>query len=125
MKLIRFGDDPGKEHPGLLLNDGTRVDVSEFSPNGFDYDEACFSNDGDEYDWIEESMAALRCNFLGESRPRTESERLCWIGCGPGAPSTGRNPLAARARQRCAHWNKPQSNSSQASLHQERGLRLE
>ena len=45
MKLIRFGD-PGKEHPGLLLNDGTRVDVSEFSPNGLDYDEAFFSNDG-------------------------------------------------------------------------------
>lgn len=41
MKLIRFGD-PGKEHPGLLLNDGTRVDLSEFSPNGFDYDEAFF-----------------------------------------------------------------------------------
>jgi 2-keto-4-pentenoate hydratase/2-oxohepta-3-ene-1,7-dioic acid hydratase in catechol pathway len=45
MKLIRFGD-PGKEHPGLLLNDGARVDCSEFSPNGFDYDEAFFSNDG-------------------------------------------------------------------------------
>ena len=50
---------------------------------------------------------------------------LCLIGCGPGAPIPGRNPLAARARQRCAHWDKPQTSSSQARLHQERGLRLE
>jgi hypothetical protein len=41
MKLIRFGE-PGKEHPGLLLNDGTGVDVSELTPNGFDYDEVVF-----------------------------------------------------------------------------------
>jgi 2,4-didehydro-3-deoxy-L-rhamnonate hydrolase len=42
MKLIRFGD-PGKERPGLLLNDGTRIDASAF---GSDYNEVFFANDG-------------------------------------------------------------------------------
>jgi 2,4-didehydro-3-deoxy-L-rhamnonate hydrolase len=42
MKLIRFGD-PGSEKPGVLLNDGTRVDVSGF---GADYDQAFFGGDG-------------------------------------------------------------------------------
>jgi 2,4-didehydro-3-deoxy-L-rhamnonate hydrolase len=42
MKLIRFGE-PGREKPGLLLADGTRVDASAF---GSDYDEAFFGGDG-------------------------------------------------------------------------------
>lgn len=42
MKLIRFGN-PGHEKPGLLLNDGTRIDASSF---GSDYNEAFFSSDG-------------------------------------------------------------------------------
>jgi len=42
MKLIRFGD-PGKERPGLLLNNGTRVDASAFAS---DYNEAFFASDG-------------------------------------------------------------------------------
>jgi 2,4-didehydro-3-deoxy-L-rhamnonate hydrolase len=42
MKLIRFGD-PGREKPGLQLEDGTRVDASAF---GSDYDEAFFGGDG-------------------------------------------------------------------------------
>ena len=42
MKLIRFGD-PGKEHPGLLLSDGTRIDASAF---GSDYNESFFASDG-------------------------------------------------------------------------------
>ena len=42
MKLIRFGD-PGKEKPGVLLNDGNRIDVSGvFS----DYNEAFFEKGG-------------------------------------------------------------------------------
>ncbi|HEY1799954.1 MAG TPA: fumarylacetoacetate hydrolase family protein [Terriglobales bacterium] len=42
MKLIRFGE-PGKEKPGVLLNDGSRIDVSGvFS----DYDEAFFEKGG-------------------------------------------------------------------------------
>jgi len=52
MKLIRFGD-AGKEKPGLLLSDGSRVDASGF---GSDYDEAFFERDG---------LAALRKWFDG------------------------------------------------------------
>jgi 2,4-didehydro-3-deoxy-L-rhamnonate hydrolase len=42
MKLIRFGEI-GREKPGVLLEDGTRLDVSGF---GADYDEEFFANDG-------------------------------------------------------------------------------
>jgi 2-keto-4-pentenoate hydratase/2-oxohepta-3-ene-1,7-dioic acid hydratase in catechol pathway len=42
MKLIRFGD-PYREKPGILLEDGRRVDVSSF---GEDYTEAFFASDG-------------------------------------------------------------------------------
>lgn len=46
MKLIRFGE-PGREQPGLLLNDGTFIDTSGFRPTGvFDYDEEFFDGDG-------------------------------------------------------------------------------
>jgi len=42
MKLIRFGD-PGKEKPGVLLGDGSRIDVSgTFS----EYDESFFEKGG-------------------------------------------------------------------------------
>ena len=42
MKLIRHGE-VGKEKPGVLLGDGTRIDVSGF---GSDYNEAFFRNGG-------------------------------------------------------------------------------
>jgi 2,4-didehydro-3-deoxy-L-rhamnonate hydrolase len=42
MKLIRFGD-AGAERPGVLLDDGTRLDVSAGTR---DYDEAFFGSDG-------------------------------------------------------------------------------
>ncbi|MCB9510215.1 MAG: fumarylacetoacetate hydrolase family protein [Deferribacteres bacterium] len=42
MKLIRFGA-PGAEKPGLILDDGTRIDASAF---GEDYDERFFAADG-------------------------------------------------------------------------------
>jgi 2,4-diketo-3-deoxy-L-fuconate hydrolase len=42
MKLIRIGE-VGREKPGVLLEDGGRLDVSGF---GSDYDEAFFANDG-------------------------------------------------------------------------------
>jgi 2,4-didehydro-3-deoxy-L-rhamnonate hydrolase len=42
MKLIRFGE-PGRERPGLLTEDASRVDVSAFAQ---DYDEAFFATDG-------------------------------------------------------------------------------
>ncbi|MGB9403173.1 MAG: fumarylacetoacetate hydrolase family protein [Candidatus Acidiferrales bacterium] len=62
MKLIRFGE-PGKEKPGLLLSDGSRVNASGF---GSDYNESFFESDG---------IAALRKWFdaSGSSAPRVES----------------------------------------------------
>ena len=42
MKLIRIGDS-GKERPGLLLNDGARIDASGF---GADYNEEFFAGNG-------------------------------------------------------------------------------
>lgn len=42
MKLIRFGN-PGQEKPGLLLDNGKRVDASALTDN---YDETFLANDG-------------------------------------------------------------------------------
>lgn len=42
MKLIRYGSHD-REKPGVLLDDGRRIDVSGF---GSDYDEAFFGGDG-------------------------------------------------------------------------------
>ncbi len=42
MKLIRFGE-PGRERPGVILDDGSRLDVSDFIS---DYDEAFFARGG-------------------------------------------------------------------------------
>jgi len=42
MKLIRFGE-VGKEKPGIILANGTKIDVSDF---GGDYDEFFFGNNG-------------------------------------------------------------------------------
>ena len=41
MKLIRFGE-VGKEKPGIILANGTKIDVSDF---GSDYDEFFFGDD--------------------------------------------------------------------------------
>ena len=62
MKLIRFGE-PGKEKPGVLLDDGRRVDVSA---SGLDYDESFFGGNGTERlrRWLEENAP---------SAPRIES----------------------------------------------------
>lgn len=62
MRLIRIGER-GSEKPGLLLDDGTRVDVSS---SGMDYDEKFFGGDGIERmrRWAEKNAAAL---------PRVES----------------------------------------------------
>lgn len=51
MKLIRFGD-VGREKPGVLLEDGTRLDTSGF---GSDYDEEFFANNGlgKLWNWVE------------------------------------------------------------------------
>ncbi len=62
MKLVRFGER-GNEKPGVLLDDGTRVDVSSL---GMDYDEEFFGGDGVERlrHWVERNAADL---------PRVES----------------------------------------------------
>jgi len=56
MKLIRFGE-PGSERPGVLLDDGGRLDVSGFSS---DYDENFFAGDGLKRlrSWLEKSAAS-------------------------------------------------------------------
>ncbi len=50
MKLIRFGSS-GSERPGVLLDDGRRIDVSSFTR---DYDEAFFTSGGLDglRDWV-------------------------------------------------------------------------
>src|SRR5580704_11164888 len=57
MKLIRFGER-SNEKPGVLLDDGTRVDVSS---SGMDYDEEVFGGDGIERlrRWAEKNAAEL------------------------------------------------------------------
>jgi len=57
MKLIRFGDR-GKEKPGLVLQDGIRVDVSAAVA---DYDEEFFATDGLERlrQWVEKNAGNL------------------------------------------------------------------
>src|ERR1700747_1124790 len=56
MKLIRFGE-PGRETPGLLMEDETRLDVSPFAR---DYDEAFFADDGLSrlHQWLKENAAS-------------------------------------------------------------------
>ena len=55
MKLIRFGQ-PGREKPGLLLPDGSRLDASAF---GEDYTEEFFRNNGLARlaTWLEQNQA--------------------------------------------------------------------
>ena len=59
MKLIRFGP-VGKEKPGAILSDGTRIDVSGF---GSDFDESFFSRQG-----MVELDRWLRANSASASR---------------------------------------------------------
>jgi 2,4-diketo-3-deoxy-L-fuconate hydrolase len=56
MKLIRFGE-VGQEKPGVLLEDGTRVDASAF---GTDYDEEFFGNGGltELNSWVRKSASS-------------------------------------------------------------------
>jgi 2,4-diketo-3-deoxy-L-fuconate hydrolase len=56
MKLIRFGE-PGKEKPGALLSDGSRIDASGL---GSDYNEAFFADSGlQELDsWLQKNASS-------------------------------------------------------------------
>ncbi|MDN5205433.1 fumarylacetoacetate hydrolase family protein [Fulvivirgaceae bacterium BMA10] len=55
MKLIRFGE-PGFEKPGVILNDGKRIDVSAFEA---DFDEQFFGSEGPERleSWLESNAS--------------------------------------------------------------------
>jgi 2-keto-4-pentenoate hydratase/2-oxohepta-3-ene-1,7-dioic acid hydratase in catechol pathway len=55
MKLIRFGKRD-TEKPGVLLEDGTRLDVSAF---GSDFDESFFGNEGPSKleEWLKKNQA--------------------------------------------------------------------
>ena len=56
MKLIRYGN-PGAEKPGLILEDGSRIDTSTFVQ---DYDESFLSNDGLKQlaDWLSNNQSS-------------------------------------------------------------------
>jgi 2,4-diketo-3-deoxy-L-fuconate hydrolase len=56
MKLIRFGE-AGREAPGIVTDDATRLDVSAFVR---DYDESFFANDGISSlkQWLKENAAS-------------------------------------------------------------------
>jgi 2-keto-4-pentenoate hydratase/2-oxohepta-3-ene-1,7-dioic acid hydratase in catechol pathway len=62
MKLIRFGE-PGRERPGVLLADGSRLDVSGF---GSDYNQDFFAGDG-----IESLAKWLQRNSTTDRRVRS------------------------------------------------------
>jgi 2,4-didehydro-3-deoxy-L-rhamnonate hydrolase len=57
MKLIRYGEKD-KERPGVLLPDGTHLDVSAF---GSDYDEDFFGNNGLESlrNWLDQNSSSV------------------------------------------------------------------
>jgi len=80
MKLIRFGD-PGKERPGVLLDDGTRIDASGF---GSDYNEAFFASGGLNRlrDWLAKgSASAPRVNAsIRLGPPVTRPSKIVCIG---------------------------------------------
>lgn len=74
MKLARYGE-PGAERPGVLLDDGTRVDVSAHVR---DYDEAFFAGDG---------MATLRAWGEGEKWRAPQVPATVRVGCPIARPS--------------------------------------
>lgn len=74
MKLARYGES-GAERPGVLLDDGTRVDVSAHVR---DYDEAFFAGDG---------MATLRAWGEGEKWRAPHVPATVRVGCPIARPS--------------------------------------
>ena len=76
MKLIRYGL-PGEERPGVVLEDGTQVDVSALTE---DYDEAFFAGDGPERlrAWLAEGNGEP---IAGESRLGPPIKRPSKIIC--------------------------------------------
>ena len=80
MKLIRWGD-PGKEKPGVLLLDGTRLDVSEIVS---DYDERFFAENGLEplRQWLDrnESTAPRVSTSIRLGPPICRPSKIICIG---------------------------------------------
>jgi 2,4-didehydro-3-deoxy-L-rhamnonate hydrolase len=80
VKLIRLGE-PGKERPGLLLRDGTRVDVSSIVS---DYDEEFWSSGGLEtlQAWLDgnESTAPRISSSLRLGPPITRPSKILCVG---------------------------------------------
>lgn len=74
MKLARFGA-PGAERPGVILDDGTRIDVSE---QVRDYDEAFFAGDG---------IAKLRAWGEGRRWAAPDVPASTRVGCPIARPS--------------------------------------
>jgi 2,4-diketo-3-deoxy-L-fuconate hydrolase len=78
MKLIRFGER-GKERPGLILHDGTRVDISGFTT---DYDEDFFANDGllRLEDWLKHNVAPEVALTVRLGSPISRPSKIVCIG---------------------------------------------
>ncbi len=74
MKLARYGE-PGAECPAVLLEDGTRVDVSSYVR---DFDEAFFGGDG---------IEALGAWLAGPGRSAPKVPATSRIGCPIARPS--------------------------------------
>jgi len=74
MKLARYGE-PGAECPAVLLEDGTRVDVSSYVR---DFDEAFFGGDG---------IEALGAWLAGPGRAAPKVPATSRIGCPIARPS--------------------------------------
>ena len=79
MKLARYGD-PGAERPAVLLDDGTRLDVSS---QVRDYDEAFFAGDGLQKlrTWLETEQGCLAPKVPGTSRIAAPFARPSKIVC--------------------------------------------
>lgn len=80
MKLIRFGT-AGKEKPGIQLEDGIRIDVSDF---GTDYNEEFFGTDGISRlrEWLKSNKST--CPKVGEEvrlgPPTVRPSKLVCVG---------------------------------------------
>jgi 2-keto-4-pentenoate hydratase/2-oxohepta-3-ene-1,7-dioic acid hydratase in catechol pathway len=80
MKLIRFGA-VGVEKPGIQLENGTRIDVSDF---GSDFNEDFFGNDGLEKltDWLKgnQSNCPVVDNNVRLGAPLTRPSKIVCVG---------------------------------------------
>jgi 2,4-diketo-3-deoxy-L-fuconate hydrolase len=80
MKLIRFGE-VGKEKPGVQLENGTKIDVSQF---GEDYNEAFFETNGIERlkNWLKdnESKCATISEEIRLGSPICRPSKLICVG---------------------------------------------